>query len=78
MSYPGIGAREFGYLTSLEMATAMVCFIPIAYLSDRYGREAFVIATFIFFTLFPLFLLHFQTIARLAAAFVIRGLKEFG
>ena len=78
MSYPGIGAREFGYLTSLETATAMVCFIPIAYLSDRYGRETFVVATFVFFTLFPLFLLHSQTIAWLAAAFVIRGLKEFG
>src|SRR5437867_9311369 len=56
----------------------MICFIPVAYVSDRYGRELFVMATFIFFTLFPLFLIHANTIPWLVAAFVIRGLKEFG
>jgi len=34
--------------------------------------------TFVFFTLFPLVLLRSNTIAWLAASFVIRGLKEFG
>ena len=46
--------------------------------ADNYGQRPFVLVTFVFFTLFPLFLLHSQTIAWLAAAFVIRGLKEFG
>jgi predicted MFS family arabinose efflux permease len=78
MSRPGIGGVQFGYLTSIETATALVCFIPVAYLSDRYGREFFVVATFIFFTLFPFFLIHAKTIPWLVAAFVIRGLKEFG
>jgi MFS family permease len=78
MSRAGLGAREFGYLTALEVAVAMLCFIPVAYLSDRYGRELFVILTFVFFTLFPLALLQAQTLSWLALAFTIRGLKEFG
>jgi predicted MFS family arabinose efflux permease len=78
MSRAGLGAREFGYLTALEVAVAMLCFIPVAYLSDRYGRELFVILTFVFFTLFPLALLQAQTLSWLVLAFTIRGLKEFG
>lgn len=78
MTHRGVDARGFGLLTSLEMATAMVCFIPIAYLADRFGREVFVLITFVFFTLFPVFLLHADSVAGLAAAFAIRGLKEFG
>jgi MFS family permease len=56
----------------------MACLIPVAYLSDRYGREPFVIATFVFFTLFPISLLAAHGFIGLCAAFVIRGLKEFG
>ena len=78
MAQPGIGAKQFGLLTTLEVTTAIVCFVPAAYLSDRHGREAFVVATFVFFTLFPLFLLEAESAAWLAAAFVVRGLKEFG
>jgi len=78
MSRPSIGGKEFGFLTTLEMATSVVCFIPAAYLSDRHGREPFVVLTFVFFSLFPLFLLGASTTAWLALAFVVRGLKEFG
>lgn len=78
MALPGVGGKEFGLLTTIEMATAMLCFVPVAYVSDRYGREPFVVLTFVFFTLFPLFLLGSHSFGWLAAAFVIRGLKEFG
>lgn len=78
MSQPGIGAKEFGYLTTVEMATVMITVLPVAYLSDRYGREPFVVATFVFFALFPFFLLRADNLSWLVAAFVIRGLKEFG
>jgi MFS family permease len=78
MSRAGLGGREFGYLTALEVGVAMLCFIPVAYVSDRYGRELFVILTFVFFTLFPLVLLQAVTLPRFALAFAIRGLKEFG
>jgi MFS family permease len=78
MNVVGVNATEFGLLTGVEMATAMVCLIPVAYLSDRYGREPFIIATFIFFTLFPVSLLVANGFGGLGVAFVIRGLKEFG
>jgi MFS family permease len=78
MSHLGFSAKQFGYLTALEVGVAMLCFIPAAWLSDRYGREPFVILTFVFFTLFPLVLLRAQTPFWLIVAFAIRGLKEFG
>ena len=60
------------------MITAMLCYIPVAHLADKHGRVPFVLATFIFFTLFPLSLLWADTFGWLALAFAIRGLKEFG
>ncbi|MCI0424102.1 MAG: MFS transporter [Acidobacteria bacterium] len=74
----GLTATQFGILTGIEMATAIACLIPVAYLSDRYGREPFIIATFVFFTLFPVSLFLAHSFRALAVAFVIRGLKEFG
>jgi len=73
-----ITATQFGVLTAIEMATAIACFVPIAHLADKYGREPFIVATFVFFSLFPLSLLLSKTFAWLILAFVIRGLKEFG
>ena len=78
INHSGIDAQEFGMLTAIEMATAMVCYIPVAHLADKYGQRPFVFATFVFFTLFPLFLLFADSFGWLAVAFVVRGLKEFG
>jgi MFS family permease len=78
MNHVGLNAQQFGYLVAIEMITAMVCYIPVAHLADRYGRRPFVLATFVFFTLFPVTLLWAHTFGRLALAFVVRGLKEFG
>lgn len=78
MDHVGITAAQFGLLVALEMATAIACYLPAARLADRYGREPFVIATFGFFTLFPVALAWSSSLAGLAVAFVIRGLKEFG
>jgi MFS family permease len=74
----GLTATQFGILTGIEMLSAIACLIPVAYLSDRYGREPFIIATFFLFTLFPISLLMAHTFSGLCGAFVIRGLKEFG
>jgi len=73
-----VSAFEFGLLTTVEMATAVLVYIPVAYLADRSTKKPFVLITFGFFTLFPLALLHAQSIKWLVAAFVLRGLKEFG
>ncbi|MBW2060535.1 MAG: MFS transporter [Deltaproteobacteria bacterium] len=73
-----VTALKFGILTSIEMATAMLIYIPVAYLADRSAKKPFVIITFVFFTLFPLFLLFCQSFTWLVLAFILRGLKEFG
>jgi predicted MFS family arabinose efflux permease len=78
MNHGGLNAEQYGWLVAIEMATAMLCYIPVAHLADKYGRRPFVLATFGFFTLFPLSLLWADNFAWLAIAFVVRGLKEFG
>jgi MFS family permease len=78
MNYGGVNAQQFGVLVAVEMVTAMLCYIPVAHLADKYGRRPFVLATFVFFTLFPVSLLWAHDFAWLAVAFAVRGLKEFG
>lgn len=73
-----VSATQFGVLTAIEMATAVLCYIPVAYFADRAGKKPFVLMTFVFFTLFPLTLLFCQSFWPLVGAFVLRGLKEFG
>jgi MFS family permease len=78
MDSGGLTAQQFGYLVTFEMVTAMLCYIPVAHLADKYGRRPFVLITFVFFTLFPVTLLWAHDFRWLALAFVVRGLKEFG
>ena len=73
-----VTAQQFGYLVTFEMVTAMLCYIPVAHLADKYGRRPFVLITFVFFTLFPVSLLWAHDFRWLVLAFVVRGLKEFG
>ena len=69
---------QFGVLTTVEMVTAMLVYIPVAYLADKNTKKPFVAVTFGFFTVFPLVLLFSHTFWMLVVAFVVRGLKEFG
>ena len=78
MNYAGVSAEQYGVLVTCEMVTAMVCYIPVARLADRYGRRPFVLVTFAFFTLFPVSLWWANSSGWLVLAFVVRGLKEFG
>ena len=73
-----VTALQFGALTTIEMATAVLVYIPVAYLADRSSKKPFVTITFIFFTLFPLVLLFSRSFEMLIFAFILRGLKEFG
>jgi MFS family permease len=76
---PGpVTAVQFGLLRSIEMATAMLIYVPVAYLADRGHKKPFVLMTFVFFTLFPLVLYFSRSFWMLVGAFVLRGLKEFG
>jgi hypothetical protein len=87
MNIAGKGALEFGWLTAIEMGTAMLLYIPVAYFSDKAdpsvagplsGRKPFVLITFGFFTLFPAILYFSTSTSMLIFAFVVRGFKEFG
>jgi MFS family permease len=74
----GISPLQFGILTTVEMVTAMLIYIPVAYLADRSTKKPFVVITFGFFTLFPLVLVFSRTFWMMVVAFIVRGLKEFG
>jgi len=78
MNHARLTAEQFSYLVVIEMITAMICYIPVAHLADKYGRRPFVLVTFLFFTLFPITLLWADNFGWLALAFSVRGLKEFG
>src|SRR5467141_2950739 len=83
MDYIGVSAKEIGVLTTVEMLAAILCIIPASHYADRFGREPFVIVTFIMFALFPISLLVARgfpsySFALLVVAFIIRGFKEFG
>src|SRR3954466_8699787 len=78
IDYIGMSAQQVGILTTIEMLAATLCIIPASHYADRYGREPFVIVTFVMFTLFPISLLMSRSFSALVIAFTIRGLKEFG
>lgn len=68
----------FGVLSMIENITAVLCYVPVARMADRFGKKPFVVITFGFFTLFPLALFFAQTLWVFVPVFVLRGLKEFG
>lgn len=73
-----VSELTFGWLSAIENITAVLVYLPVAYLADRFGKKPFVLITFAFFTCFPLALMHAQSIGPLVAVFILRGLKEFG
>ena len=78
LHHAGVSPVQFGILTSVEMATAILIYIPVAYLADRSSKKPYVVMTFLFFTLFPLAILFSRSFKLLVMAFILRGFKEFG
>lgn len=78
IKYNGITAAQFGVLTAIEMFTAVVVYLPVAYLADRSVKKPFIVITFFNFTLFPLMILFSHSFWMMVLAFIVRGLKEFG
>ena len=74
----GISVPQFGILISIQTAVSMLGYAPAARFADQFGRKPFVIATFVFFSLFPLAVVLSQGFIGLVLAFVIGGLREFG
>jgi len=74
----GVSPPQFGLLTSILMATAIVSYAPAALLAERAEKKPFVVLTYVFFTLFPLAVMSSRSFAALAAAYVVGGLREIG
>lgn len=73
-----LSATRFGILTTVEMVTALAIYLPVARFADRGRKKPYIVATFGFFTLFPLALFFSRSFWPLVAVFVVRGLKELG
>ena len=75
----GITPVQFGALTALEMFSAVLIYIPVAWLVEKNKtKKPYIAITFGFFSAFPLVLLFSKSLSMLVFAFIIRGLKEFG
>jgi len=74
----GIQASQFGVLLGVQALTAMAAQIPAARLADSIGRKPFVVATFVFFSLFPIAVVLSRSFMALTAAFMVGGLREVG
>lgn len=74
----GISAAQFGVLIGVQMATAIMVYVPAARLADRVGRKPLVVATFLAFSLFPVGVVLASGFRSLLLAFVLGGLREIG
>jgi MFS family permease len=74
----GVSFVGYGVLVAVQMATAILVYVPAARIADRVGRKPFVVATFVCFALFPVAVALSTSFAWLVAAFVVGGLREIG
>lgn len=69
---------RYGILVAVQLATAILVYIPSAKMADRLGRKPFVIVTFLFFALFPVAVVFARDFRWLVGAFIVGGLREIG
>jgi MFS family permease len=74
----GVSAPRYGTLIAIQMATAILVYVPASKIADRTGRKPFVIATFACFAAFPLVVVLSRSFLGLVAAFIVGGLREIG
>jgi MFS family permease len=74
----GVTIPRYGILVAVQLATAILVYIPSAKMADRFGRKPFVIATFLCFAFFPVAVILASDFRWLACAFIIGGLREIG
>jgi predicted MFS family arabinose efflux permease len=75
----GVSPVEFGVLTTIEMISAILIYLPVAWLVEKNKtKKPYIAITFAFFSAFPLVLMISNSMSALFFAFIIRGLKEFG
>ena len=74
----GIGAPTFGVLIAIQALTTIIVQVPASHFAARAGKRPFVTATFVAFALFPICVVYAKSVAWLAIAFVVGGLRELG
>jgi MFS family permease len=74
----GVTIPRYGILVAVQLATAILVYIPSAKMADRLGRKPFVIATFLCFAFFPVAVVIAPNFRWLVGAFIIGGLREIG
>jgi len=74
----GLSLPQYGALVAVQMATAILVYLPAAKVADRVGRKPFVVATFVCFALFPVAVVLAPGFTWLFPAFIVGGLREIG
>jgi MFS family permease len=74
----GVTIPQYGILVAVQLATAILIYLPSARIADRVGRRPFVIATFLCFALFPVSVILAHSFKGLVLAFTVGGLREIG
>lgn len=74
----GLSALLFGWLMTVQRLTNLVSYLPAIALGGRPNRKPFVLATLVFFALFPLVLANVTSFWGAAVAFLAAGLWEVG
>jgi MFS family permease len=78
INFIGLNPKQFGLLVGVQMATAIVGYLPAAALATRIGRKPLVFFTFVCFAFFPLVVALARSFPQMLGAFMIGGLREFG
>lgn len=73
-----LNATLFGTLTTIEMVCAILSYVLVGLIGDRFQKKGFIMSTFVLYVLFPLLLLVSRNYGMLVIAFITRGFKEFG
>jgi len=74
----GVTIPRYGILVAVQLATAILVYIPSARMADRLGRKPFVVVTFLCFAFFPVAVVLAPDFRWLVCAFIVGGLREIG
>jgi MFS family permease len=74
----GVPLPRYGILVAVQLATAIVVYLPAAKMANRLGRKPFVLATFLCFAFFPVAVVLAHDFGWLLCAFIIGGMREIG
>ena len=74
----GTTIPRYGILVAVQLATAILVYVPSARMADRLGRKPFVIVTFLCFSFFPVAVVLAPTFGWQVFAFVplVRGIRD--